>query len=95
MGMGGMTNEAAAAYAAADVKPEKRSAMTVAEFRNAVNPITGYYDWMNVDAFWADTSLSLKEKISVIFGNLVGNCIDEKKANELLAARAVKKEEQN
>ena len=79
MGMPGMTNEAVAAYAAADVKEESNkqavSKMTVAEFRNEINHVTGYYDQWNAHDFFLDKSISHETKLEVLFGKTIANVI--------------------
>jgi len=78
MGMPGMTDAAAAAYAAAKA-PEKAkgSGETVAEFRNKVNPVTGYYDRWDAEGFLKDQSIPLETKIEALFGTLVAKVVAE------------------
>lgn len=74
MGMPGMTTEAVAAYAATanekqDVAAKKpANTITVAEFRNFVNPTTKYYDNYLLNDFINDDSISTEKKIEVMFG---------------------------
>lgn len=77
MGMPGMTNEAATAYAVAGTKVREQQAetsspkMTVAEFRNKTNHITHYYDSYLFDSFIKDQSIVAKDKLAVVFGQFV------------------------
>lgn len=90
-----MTDTAAVAYAAAKV-PEKVKGRgeTVAEFRNKINPVTGYYDQWDADGFFADESIPLETKIEVLFGKFVGKVVAEYGADKLaaLGATFMKKE---
>ena len=72
MGMRGMTNEAAATYAAAGDK--KASKMTVAEFRNKINPTTHYYDTWTAEDLLSSLELSSLEKINVLIGPWMSKC---------------------
>ena len=89
MGMPGMTNEAVAAYAAADVKEESNkqavSKMTVAEFRNEINHVTGYYDQWNAHDFFLDKSISHETKLEVLFGKTIANVIAAFGVGEVIA----------
>lgn len=88
MGMPGMTNEAAAAYAAAGIEVTQdkadNSKMTVAEFRNKINHITHYYDKYDIDSFLQDNSIDLKTKFSTLLGKFVADLIDYSKIDEIL-----------
>ena len=88
MGMPGMTNDEAAAYAAAEpktnVKLEKNIKMTVAEFRNMVNPRTHYYDNYDCDGFLLDNTIDLKTKLEVLFGKFVVDTIGYDKLTGVL-----------
>ena len=85
MGMSGMTTDAYASYASAtnekkvevanDVKPSHD--MTVAEFRNAMNPMTKYYDKWSIRSFLDDESISAKTKIEVLCGKLIAEVTNE------------------
>lgn len=50
--------------------------MTVAEFRNKINPITRYYDNYDCYSFLMDDSISLETKIEVLFGKKIAKLID-------------------
>ena len=75
MGMGGMTTDAYAKYAAPSIEKKVEvaktsSSMTVAELRNYVNPMTKYYDQLPAKAFINDSSISVHDKLNAIFGKL-------------------------
>ena len=98
MGMPGMTNDAVAAYAAtaSDKVNDKASRMTVAEFRNRINPTTHYYDNYDVDNFLLDSTIGLKEKIEVLLGKMVEGLIDTSKLENIIKKELeniIKKEE--
>ena len=86
--MSGMTNNAVAAYAATesktDTKLEKNTKMTVAEFRNMINPRTHYYDNYDCDGFLLDNIIELKTKLEVLFGKFVADIIDYDKLTGVL-----------
>lgn len=84
-----MTNEAVAAYAAIDVKEESNkqtvSKITVAEFRNKINHVTGYYDKWNACDFFLDKSISHETKLEVLFGKTIANVITTFGVGEVIA----------
>ena len=81
-----MTDAAAAAYAVVKVPDKAKSrGETVAEFRNKINPITGYYDQWDIDEFFMDKSISLETKIEVLFGRFIGKVVAEYGADKLAA----------
>lgn len=81
-----MTNKAVSAYAV--VAFDEVNRMTVAEFRNKINPTTHYYDNYDVDNFLLDDTISLKKKIEVLLGKMVAGLIDMSKLENI-----IKKEE--
>ena len=84
MGMGGMTTDAYAAYASPTTKKNETSntiksssSMTVAEYRNAINHISKYYDNWSIKSFIEDISIPAKTKIEVLCGKLVARVTNE------------------
>lgn len=80
MGMPGMNAAEMQAYAgsapaapavkqAAEAKPVR--GMTVAELRNGLNPVTGYYDKYDAAAFFADGDISNATKLETLFGRFM------------------------
>ena len=96
MGLPGMNGEAAAAYAAAEIEAkkerlERECRVTVAEFRNRLNPITHYYDQRGYVDFFTDETIPLKEKLGALFGKAVSDAIDMDKLGELAEKRLAEK----
>ena len=89
MGMPGMTVEAVKEYAnpaqKKDVEPKNK--VTVAEYRNRINHITHYYDNWDFDSFWNDPSISVKQKIGVLLGEMFASVVDEDRAKEILKVK--------
>ena len=84
-----MNEEAAAAYAAAEIEAkkerlERERRVTVAEFRNRLNPITHYYDQRSYVDFLTDSTIPLGVKFGALFGKVVADAIDMGKLDELL-----------
>ena len=82
MGMPGMNAADVAKYVAEAPKNDKIAAtsdskMTVAEFRNYVNPVIHYYDTWDVKDFFSDTSISWKTKMLAILGKITSEAISE------------------
>ena len=94
MGMPGMTDAAVAGYAAAKPAEETRR-MTVAEFRNGLNPVTGYYDQWDIGQFLTDQSIAVEKKLEVLFGKFIGETVSKYTAEILpaLTAAFMKKKE--
>ena len=60
--------------------------MSVAEFRNKINPMTKYYDNYDCDSFLMDDTIDLKTKIEVLFGKMIANIIDYSKVGDIYDA---------
>lgn len=81
MGMPGMNAADAVKYAAEVPKSNKPAEschpLTVAEFRNSVNPVIHYYDTWDVKDFFGDTSIPWKTKMLAILGKIPSEVISE------------------
>lgn len=88
MGMPGMNAADAAKYAVEAPKSSKPTAsssqLTVAEFRNWVNPVTHYYDNYEVKSFFNDTSISWKDKMLAVLGKIASEVISEDAAKKIM-----------
>ena len=89
MGMPGMNVADAAKYAAEVPKNDKTAAtsdskMTVAEFRNYVNPVIHYYDTWDVKDFFSDTSIPWKTKMLAILGKIPSEVISEDAIKQII-----------
>lgn len=96
MGMGGMTTDAYAAYASSTTKKNETSntvksssSMTVAEYRNAINHMSKYYDNWSIKSFIEDDNIHAKTKIEALFGKLVADITDENTWKNVLNMRKV------
>ena len=89
MGMPGMNAADVINYAAEAAKNDKTVAvnshqLTVAEFRNWVNPVTHYYDNYDVKSFFSDASIPWKTKMLAILGKIASEVISEDASKKII-----------
>ena len=84
MGMPGMNTADFSNYAKSTTENKKEDNVTVAEFRNKINPTTHYYDNYNFDSFLNDNSISFNEKLEVILGKLAAKLVDNSKLEKII-----------